>query len=890
MDNQSQTALWQQRIIDSWQPGTLILTSGGRLARQLQHLYRVQNMAAGIDSWRPLEVSNLNRWLHDCAQDLWETETPAGLWLRLRLWHEIVHNNQPPADLPLDLALCQTLDQTYGVLIRHRLDPTATDYPSPLVSWRQQMCGQFISALRDVNRYHPSELPLKISNAIEAELLIPPDSLMLAAFEAPAPIEQDLFRLLQQKTTATVFALPRQQVSNIHAVSLPNEEEEILYLAHSLVHSSQRLRPATIGVVVPNLGSYAPPLRKTLQRMLGQPSSPAEETYNITLGTPLLEHPLVQAALLPLRLLGDEEKRVILLSLLLSPYYGLWAQNRYHLARLDRSWREMHPQASLNSLFSEAYNKRPEVHQYLAAKGNVLLHVLADFQQSRSLPVSGWEKLVASLWDSLDFPILADESDRIAYNHLTSTVSDLVADLGSWVTDCRTFLNWLRQALATEIFQVGASEQAGVQLMGLIESRGLSFQRLFLLGMTSTALPQPVRPFPFLDIEERSRILGATMRSQYEFAHGAFQNLLAAAPEIILTKPEKVGDEPVSATPFYSAPWQSIQMDIWHNPDAACSRITWLRSAWKSFNKQNSEEPAEHLLSAPLPFPESLSVSSLAVAFQCPFRFLIQELLGLKPLTEPASGIRPEDRGRRIHQVLACITRNLRAQQSGAHLNRECVLSTVRRCVADVHAAVDAIPIWQVERRRWLGKQNGLLTQWFQEELSHLQSGWRWLAEEIPFTGLAVEGWPTHLTGRIDRLDFHSEAGLLCWDYKSGSSPSSFAVFSHFSEPQLPAYLLALLQGLVAIPGHSRLRGYPLQAGYISLKSEKDIKLDTLCADADTWQDFIPIWKERLVELGKQLMEGRFPADPVPDAPVRERERLCSSCGLRTICNRKSFA
>jgi RecB family exonuclease len=422
--------------------------------------------------------------------------------------------------------------------------------------------------------------------------------------------------------------------------------------------------------------------------------------------------------------------------------------------------------------------------------------------------------------------------------------------------------------------------------MGLIESRGLSFQRLFLLGMTSTALPQPVRPLPFLDMEERRRILGATLRSQYVFARGAFQNLLAAAPEIILTKPEEVGDEPISATPFWSAPWQSVQMEIWRNPDAAWSRIRWLRSAWRGFNKQKSEEPADHLLSVPIPLPESLSVSSLAVAFQCPFHFLLQELLGLKPLTEAVRGMRPEDRGRLIHQVLSCITRNLRPQQRGGNLNWELVLPTVRKCVDDVHAAVDAIPIWQVERRRWLAKEDGLLKQWFQEELSHLQAGWRWLAEEIPFTGLAVDGWPTKLTGRIDRLDFHSEAGLLCWDYKSGSSPSGSQVFSHFSEPQLPAYLLALLQGLVEIPGHFRLQGYPLQAGYISLKSEKDIKLDTLRADADTWQAFIRVWKERLVKLGKQLMEGIFPADPVPDAPVRERERLCSYCGLRTLCNR----
>ena len=194
-----------------------------------------------------------------------------------------------------------------------------------------------------------------------------------------------------------------------------------------------------------------------------------------------------------------------------------------------------------------------------------------------------------------------------------------------------------------------------------------------------------------------------------------------------------------------------------------------------------------------------------------------------------------------------------------------------------------------MERRRLLGDKLGLLRMWFQEEINHHQDGWRWLVEEVPFKGLHVEGWPTALSGRIDRIDFHPQAGLLCWDYKSGSSPNSADVFKYHSEPQLPAYLLALLQGLVEIPAYPPLQKYHFQAGYITLKSEKDIKLDRLQADAERWQHFLETWKERLVELGQLLQQGYFDADPVPSAPERKREQLCNYCGLLTICHRKNF-
>jgi ATP-dependent helicase/DNAse subunit B len=549
----------------------------------------------------------------------------------------------------------------------------------------------------------------------------------------------------------------------------------------------------------------------------------------------------------------------------------------------------MTPEADLNSLYGTAHRREPKLAPYLSPGGTDLLDLLAPFQHRSSLSAEKWIDILYNFWDSVQFPVLADESDRVAFNHLQSTVTSLVSDLGSWPMDSRTFLAWLRQALSAEIFQVAGSEQAGVQIMGLIESRGLAFQRLFLLGMNSSGLPQPVRPLPFLDLDERRHILGGTLRSQYEFAQAAFQHLLASAPEIILTRPEEIEGEPLSATPFWPTDWQSASVDFWTTPNAAWFRAGWLRSAWKGFIGPRPEQTAADHLTTSIPFPESLSVSSLAVAFQCPFRFLIQELLQLKPLAEPVGGLRPEDRGLSIHQVLACITRKLRKRLKEGNLEWEIVFPSVQECVDAVHEKMATIPTWQVERRRWLGKEFGLLKLWFQEELIHLQAGWRWLAEEIPFKGLRVEGWPTTINGRIDRVDCHPELGLLCWDYKSGSSPNVSEVFSHLSEPQLPSYLLAILQGLVELPGHSRLHACPLQAGYITLKSEKDLKLDRLRADAEQWQDLLGVWQKRLVELGQQLQQGQFHAEPLPSGQLRERERLCSYCGLLTICDRKNL-
>ena len=239
----STTDQWQQRIIDSWQPGTLILTSGSRMARQLVHRYRLQQIENNLKSWQPLEAQSLNGWLNRTWQNLWGDRSLAGSWLRLHLWHEIVRNNPLRSELPLDLALCQTLDQTFAVLIRHRLDPTETQYPSPLVSWRRHVCGEFISALRDLNRLHPAELPVKIAEALDSGRLPLPKRLILAAFEAVAPMEEKLFSVLSQKTAVAALPLPKEKPGNVHAVTLADHQQEIFYLGQKLLHSCQELRP-----------------------------------------------------------------------------------------------------------------------------------------------------------------------------------------------------------------------------------------------------------------------------------------------------------------------------------------------------------------------------------------------------------------------------------------------------------------------------------------------------------------------------------------------------------------------------------------------------------------------------------------------------------------------
>ena len=102
------------------------------------------------------------------------------------------------------------------------------------------------------------------------------------------------------------------------------------------------------------------------------------------------------------------------------------------------------------------------------------------------------------------------------------------------------FLEWLKIGAQRVILPGPGIQAAGIQVLGLLEMRGLDFAHVFCLGMNSGTLPAPPRPLPLLAAGENRLVLGGTYQSQHHFAAELFQNLLGASPHLTLTRPRMV--------------------------------------------------------------------------------------------------------------------------------------------------------------------------------------------------------------------------------------------------------------------------------------------------------------------------------------------------------------
>ncbi len=146
---------------------------------------------------------------------------------------------------------------------------------------------------------------------------------------------------------------------------------------------------------------------------------------------------------------------------------------------------------------------------------------------------------------------------------------------------------------------------------------------------------------------------------------------------------------------------------------------------------------------------------------------------------------------------------------------------------------------------------------------------------ERQFEGLEVDGCKAMLRGRVDRIDSHPEQGLMCWDYKTGRLPSRTQVIEENTEPQLPAYLLALSRGKITGTPKADECG----AGFIELTSPGKMKHQVVFDPAVDHGSFLKNWEEAVSAALNSIFAGDLSPLWLKD------ERVCEErCEFRGIC------
>lgn len=469
-----------------------------------------------------------------------------------------------------------------------------------------------------------------------------PKEISCIGFESLSIYPQlDVFLSKAQESGSIIHhrSLLSSKRGDVKRIKVDNVEEEILLAATVAAHWQQNAPHSRIAIVVPDLAAC----RKAVVRIFKENMDEAH--FNIAAPISFINYPMIEAALLALRLFSPQLSLDDVSLFLRSPFFKGGMTENLSRATLEADLRKQGGE-TLSLVYLSGL---PLMTKYL----NPCLEILPTLKEKQLS--TKWGHCIQTILESLGWPgdraLNSDETQQYEkWQSLLLAYQEAASVLGEH--SFAEALTHLRHLLKETVFLPKAINQhAPIQVLGLLEGLGLPFDYLWVMGLHQQSWPEGPKPNPLipLSLQKKLGLPRSSSKREYLFAIDATERL-CKAPVVIFSQASSVLDEPREESPLLTAfPLVSIEaLDI--------------PSLKSSFQKQSGPEKmliASELHnfeeSAPgLGRDEKLSLGAHTLKLQtlCPFRAFAETRLRAKPLEKVAIGLRANERGDIVHQIL----------------------------------------------------------------------------------------------------------------------------------------------------------------------------------------------------------------------------------------------
>ncbi|MCM2263933.1 MAG: PD-(D/E)XK nuclease family protein [Desulfuromonadales bacterium] len=861
--------------------GGTVLTANKRLARQLVRQFDQRQVAAGLAVWPSPAILSLSAWVTRQLHLLRRESSLLTDGQLQRSWELVIAADA--ASVKRDLL---QLPQTAGrareaqlLLESYRADFTSMDGDedaAAFLRWRslwQERAG------REGWLDRGSALRVVTAAVVDGTLRVPPQ-LVLAGFDDLTPATAELCRSLTARgcTVSSWDAEPVAAVIPPAVWPCPDPAEEVRACAcwaRALLTAQPQ---ATIGVVVPQLNDY----QSLIERIFRTEFDPSgclagddgPEPFTLSLGTPLAREGVVSAALRLLAIadpLRIEELGWLLRSPYLSGAVHEWAARACADRELRRRGRSSWPLAALQ----RALRRLPGV----SRMADVIAAISAERHDRRRRLPGEWSEQFALLLEACGWPGGRGLHSREfqAVRHVKDLLGQLAAlDRVSSPISRGEALALLQRLATAAVFQPEGAETR-VQVLGMLEASGFTFDALWILGLHEGALPAPPRPNPFIPLALQSRLHmpHADALREGEFAAKVSRRLFAAAPTVILSWPRQVDGGPQRPSPLLRG-LSAAALPPLISVDPA--RVISSGSAPLEIMDDAMATP----LTTRKPFAGGTGI--LKDQALCPFRAFAHHRLRARQLDAPDVGLDEMARGSLIHVALEKFWQDVRSQAELRGLSHEELAGRLQACAEQAIARLERerrCDIPPRQRQLELTRLIGLTREWLVEEV-----------QRSPFEIVEIEKQHVEtlgrltITTRVDRIDRLADGRVAVIDYKTGSAQVAQWCDERLTEPQLPIYCVGAGAESVGAVLFAVVRSRRKERGFRGLAATEGLwpapekALQKLLAERG-WANFSELcahWRTTLTTLGDAFANGVATVDPV------ERRKTCRYCDLVPLC------
>lgn len=864
----------------------IVITANPRLSRELQQEYDREQKAAGLTCWPTPRILPLSAWLSELWRD-WLFSGQAEATRRLlrppeerAIWEDILRSRTE--NLLLEVTgTAESALASWNLLC-------AWNLPLDAPEWTEQedsetfrtWAEEFRRRCRRNGWFSGAELPGVVAGLIAGGKLPVPERVEFAGFLEPTPSQKQLFDSLGRRGTQVRQREIPQVAGQALRLGLIDADREIRAAAawarRILEEESESGAPEfRIGVIVPDLAG----LRSRIERVFGETLHPRtrprqdldpRRLFNISLGLPAAVYPIIEAAFLLLETDPREIPIEMAGRILRSPFLNGSEEELTSRALLDVALRSLgEPVVSLADILALARDGDASCRCPALASQLLVWREQYEAPQTTRIP-SDWPPVLSRFLQEAGWPgdRVIDSAEYQTLEVWKELLSELARlDRVSGPISRGTAVGRLKRLAFARQFQP-ESEPAPVQILGVLEASGLSFDRLWIMGMHDNAWPAAPAPDPFLPfrLQRRFKLPRSTPEQDLEFSRTFTTRLLSSAPTVIVSYPRREGDSDLRVSPLLDG-LPEVSADDLGLP-ASVGYLELLQGSSRMETIQDHRAPP------------CGDVSPRAGTFlfklqaACPFRAFAELRLGARAPDHPEPGLSALDRGQLVHRILERVWEQLRSHRGLLSMGEEELADLVRsRAASEIRK--------HSRRRRALRSPRFAAIE--QARMERIVG--EWLDRERdrqPFTLLKQEegrritlgGLQVHI--RADRVDRLENGELVILDYKTGKCTPSDWDGPRPEEPQLPIYAVTA-DSPVAGVFFGRLKTG--EVDFLGLAGSEEIVPGVRVPDGQPpMGQRIEEWREVLDRLGRDFRAGQAIVDP------KQPGQTCRYCALPSLC------
>ena len=714
-----------------------------------------------------------------------------------------------------------------------------------------------------------------------------PKEIVVFGFDRFAPAQEGLWAALRGAGCHVELLAPEEMTPTEHAhvVACEDTAEEIRTAAGWARKKLEENPAARVGVIVPGLeglrGTIATIFEDVLHpegRLLTEESG--AKAFEISLGRPLAEHPMVRAALRLLRLAAGTVRADEFSALLRSPYVSAGRSEASSRAQLDFILRQRQKLRAVVTLggalaFEGSYGLAPEFWKMLrkmraeAPKSTERFTHTQWVERVRTmLRAAGWR-------GESDGEFALNSEEFQAGEKWDEVLTDFCAL--DQVLPPRSMAELLREleSAAAEATFAAENEAAPVQIVGPIAASGECFDATWICGLSDDAWPQRGHPNPFIPfvVQKEAGLPHSSPETNLRDAELITARLLQSSDTCVLSWAEREEDRELRPSPllrrFATMHRESIEV---------AETVGW----GKRPRKADLEEIVDER--APAVKDEELRThGTFVLQWQsaCPFRSFAQARLGADQLRDTPMGISAIERGNVTELALQYVWEHLRTHQNlvgglpQAEVERA-IEESIDRAIADRFPKGEEA--WLVKHREIERERlNKLVREWLEVEkerhpFHNIQAQVK--EETLQIAGLTIRA-------QIDRVEQTVDGDYVVIDYKTGAKHSEkLWETPRPQDPQLPIYAVAQMSKGHEIAGVAFAKVRAGACGFKGIAARKDIFGRT--RNSEAFAATIATWQPELERLATNLLAGDAEVDP-KNLPGTTNSS-CEYCHLESLC------